>query len=90
MAALLKDALEQYLARLEQTCGQAPGTIRRRGKGWQVILRVNGDRHRFGPRTEELRRDGCPERTGDAIRERQTSGACLMCHAASVQLQSLT
>ncbi len=31
---------------------KAPGTIRKRGNGWQVILRVNGDRHQFGPRSE--------------------------------------
>ena len=31
---------------------KAPGTIRKRGTGWQVIIRVNGDRHQFGPRSE--------------------------------------
>ena len=31
---------------------KAPGTIRKRGNGWQVILRVNGDRYQFGPRSE--------------------------------------
>ena len=31
---------------------KAPGTIRKRGTGWQVILRVNGARHQFGPRSE--------------------------------------
>ena len=30
---------------------KAPGTIRRRGNGWQVIIRVNGKRHQFGPRS---------------------------------------
>ena len=30
---------------------KAPGTIRKRGNGWQVIIRVNGTRHQFGPRT---------------------------------------
>jgi len=29
----------------------APGTIRQRGNGWQVIIRVNGKRFQFGPRT---------------------------------------
>ena len=31
---------------------KAPGTIRRRGNGWQVIIRVGGKRHQFGPRSE--------------------------------------
>ncbi len=31
---------------------KAPGTIRQRGNGWQVIIRVNGKRHQFGPRSE--------------------------------------
>ena len=31
---------------------KAPGTIRQRGNGWQVIIRVNGQRHQFGPRSE--------------------------------------
>lgn len=29
---------------------KAPYTIRKRGKSWQVVLRVNGERHQFGPR----------------------------------------
>ena len=31
---------------------KAPGTIRKRGNGWQVILRVQGERYQFGPRSE--------------------------------------
>ena len=31
---------------------KAPGTIRQRGNGWQVILRLNGARHQFGPRSD--------------------------------------
>ncbi len=31
---------------------KSPGTIRQRGNGWQVIIRVNGQRHQFGPRSE--------------------------------------
>ena len=31
---------------------KAPATIRQRGNGWQVIIRVNGQRHQFGPRSE--------------------------------------
>ena len=30
---------------------RAPGTIRERGNGWQVIIRVKGERHQFGPRS---------------------------------------
>ena len=30
----------------------APGTIRKRGNGWQVIIRVNGERYQYGPRSE--------------------------------------
>ena len=30
---------------------KAPGTIRQRGNGWQVILRVNGERYQYGPRS---------------------------------------
>lgn len=33
-----------------------PGVIRR-GAGWNVMIRVNGTRHRFGPRTEPFLRD---------------------------------
>ncbi|HET9982619.1 MAG TPA: tyrosine-type recombinase/integrase [Longimicrobiales bacterium] len=31
-----------------------PGLIRKRGMGWQVVLRVGGKRHQYGPRTEKL------------------------------------
>ena len=31
---------------------KAPGTIRQRGNGWQVIIRVKGERHQFGPRSD--------------------------------------
>lgn len=31
---------------------KAPGTIRRRGQGWNVIIRLDGKRHEFGPRSE--------------------------------------
>ena len=30
---------------------KAPGTIRKRGNGWQAILRVNGKRFQYGPRS---------------------------------------
>ncbi|MBM4182899.1 MAG: site-specific integrase [Gemmatimonadetes bacterium] len=33
---------------------KAPGTIRRRGSGWNVIIRHNGKRHEFGPRGVEF------------------------------------
>ena len=33
---------------------KSPGLIRRRGRGWLVVLRVNGDRHQFGPRREKF------------------------------------
>ena len=33
---------------------RAPGTIRKRGSGWQVILRVNGKRFQYGPRSTPL------------------------------------
>jgi integrase len=29
---------------------KAPGTIRQRGAGWNVIIRLNGTRHEYGPR----------------------------------------
>ncbi|MEQ1856161.1 MAG: tyrosine-type recombinase/integrase [Longimicrobiales bacterium] len=35
---------------------KAPGTIRQRGQGWNVIIRHNGERREFGPRTVELLR----------------------------------
>jgi len=31
---------------------KAPGTIRQRGNSWNVIIRLNGERHEFGPRSE--------------------------------------
>lgn len=37
--------------------GKAAGsrhTIRRRGQGWNVVIRHGGDRHEFGPRSEPL------------------------------------
>lgn len=37
--------------------GRHPGTIRRRGAGWQVVLRVEGERHQFGPRTDPFLAD---------------------------------
>lgn len=30
----------------------APGYIRRRGTSWNVVIRVDGERHEFGPRSE--------------------------------------
>jgi integrase len=35
---------------------KAPGTIRRRGVGWNVIIRVEGERHEYGPRSVKLLR----------------------------------
>ena len=31
---------------------KAPGTIRQRGSSWNVIVRMDGERHEFGPRSE--------------------------------------
>lgn len=31
---------------------KAPGTIRQRGSSWNVIIRMDGERHEFGPRGE--------------------------------------
>jgi integrase len=36
---------------------KAPGMIRKRGTGWQVVIRVNGERHQYGPRNEPLLAD---------------------------------
>lgn len=33
---------------------KAPGTIRQRGTSWNVIIRMEGERHEFGPRSEPL------------------------------------
>ena len=33
---------------------KAPGVIRRRGHGWNVMIRVHGERHQYGPRTERF------------------------------------
>ncbi len=33
---------------------KSPGLNRRRGRGWLVVLRVNEDRHQFGPRREKF------------------------------------
>ena len=34
--------------------------VRRRGRGWNVSIRVNGARHQYGPRTESLLRTAIP------------------------------
>lgn len=34
------------------------GLIRRRGTGWQVIIRIGGERHQYGPRTEPILASG--------------------------------
>ena len=31
---------------------RAPALIRRRGKSWNVVIRLDGVRHEFGPRSE--------------------------------------
>ena len=33
---------------------RAPGLIRRRGQSWNVVIRLDGERHEFGPRSEPL------------------------------------
>ncbi|MGH7578012.1 MAG: hypothetical protein ACREM1_23185 [Longimicrobiales bacterium] len=40
---------------------KVPGVIRRRGAGWNVMLRVDGRRHEYGPRKVPLLRYGSRE-----------------------------